>query len=315
MADGTPPAEITIDEPLVRALLLHQAPQLATLPLRRLDEGWDNVLFRAGDQWLVRIPRRAAAVPLLMNEQRILAHLAARLPVAIPAAVVIGVPSAEFPWPWSVTRYIEGATLDQSPLNRRGVIQWVDFLLALHHPVDRSREPPPPANDHRGVALSGRSSGLEARIRQLRGFGVELDPALLALRDMALATAPTSRAVWLHGDPHPRNALGRAGRLESVIDWGDVTAGDPASDLASLWMVGHNPENRRDALARYFNLQQGGFSRRELDELCLRSMGWALVYGCTHLAAGLVDHPAHAGIGRSTLRNLRQDLGARRVTV
>jgi hypothetical protein len=40
-------------------------------------------------------------------------------------------------------------------------------------------------------------------------------------------------------------------------------------------------------------------------------MGWALVYGCTHLAAGLVDHPAHAAIGWSTLRTLQQDIGER----
>lgn len=311
MADGMPLAEIAIDVLLVRTLLRRQAPHLASLPIRLMGEGWDNLLFRTGDQWLVRIPRRAAAVPLLVNEQRVLSHLAERLPVTTPAAVILGQPCAEFPWPWSVTPYIEGKTLDVSPLNRRGVTEWVDFLLALHRPVDYSTEPAPPVNAHRGVALSRRVEGLEARIRQLREFGMEIDKALLVLWDTALATAPARRTVWLHGDPHPRNAIGTAGRLQAVIDWGDVTAGDPASDLASLWMVGHNAENRRDALARYFTLQQGGFSGREIDELCLRAMGWALVYGCTHLAAGLVDHPAHAAIGRSTLHNLRQDLDVR----
>ena len=43
--------------------------------------------------------------------------------------------------------------------------------------------------------------------------------------------------VWLHGDLHPLNLVVADGELAAVIDFGDVCAGDPATDLAVAWMV------------------------------------------------------------------------------
>ena len=54
-----PPAEIGIDEALVRALLREQHADLADLALIDVGEGWDNKLFRLGDELAVRLPRRA----------------------------------------------------------------------------------------------------------------------------------------------------------------------------------------------------------------------------------------------------------------
>jgi aminoglycoside phosphotransferase (APT) family kinase protein len=139
-------------------------------------------------------------------------------------------------------------------------------------------------------------------------LGVTLDNRLLTLWDLARAAPKSRRATWLHGDPHPRNALGRDGLLSAVLDWGDVTAGDPASDLASLWMVVHDANDRRAALAAYVAGQQAGFGSDELEALVLRARGWALLYGVMHLASGLVDHRAHAAIGRDALRNVLADL-------
>ena len=55
-----PPAEVTIEPWLVRALLQEQHPDLAQLALIDFGEGWDNKLFRLGDALAVRLPRRAA---------------------------------------------------------------------------------------------------------------------------------------------------------------------------------------------------------------------------------------------------------------
>ena len=56
---GTPAAEWAIDAALVAGLLAEQHPDLADLPLREVDAGWDNALFRLGDDLAVRLPRRA----------------------------------------------------------------------------------------------------------------------------------------------------------------------------------------------------------------------------------------------------------------
>ena len=57
-AENKPAAEHLINAELVRGLLADQHPDLAALPLRKLAEGWDNVIFRLGDALCVRLPRR-----------------------------------------------------------------------------------------------------------------------------------------------------------------------------------------------------------------------------------------------------------------
>ena len=56
-----PPAEVSIDSSLVRALLDEQHGDLASLALADIGEGRDNRIFRLGDDLAVRIPRRAVA--------------------------------------------------------------------------------------------------------------------------------------------------------------------------------------------------------------------------------------------------------------
>jgi aminoglycoside phosphotransferase (APT) family kinase protein len=36
----------------------------------------------------------------------------------------------------------------------------------------------------------------------------------------------------MHGDLHPANVLVNDGQVSGVIDFGDITAGDPAGDLS-----------------------------------------------------------------------------------
>ena len=61
---------------------------------------------------------------------------------------------------------------------------------------------------------------------------------MLALWDESLQVPDWDGApLWLHGDLHPTNVLVHAGRLSAVIDFGDITAGDPATDLSVAWMM------------------------------------------------------------------------------
>ncbi len=52
------------------SLLRLQHPDLAQLELRMMGAGWDNAMFRLGSSLAVRVPRRASAAALLINEQR-----------------------------------------------------------------------------------------------------------------------------------------------------------------------------------------------------------------------------------------------------
>jgi aminoglycoside phosphotransferase (APT) family kinase protein len=79
-ADVLPPAEAPIDIVLVRTLLEEQHPDLAGLPLAHAGEGWDNRMFRLGEDLVVRLPRRAVSALLIEHEQRWLPLLACRCP-------------------------------------------------------------------------------------------------------------------------------------------------------------------------------------------------------------------------------------------
>ena len=99
MTIGTkPPADVVVDRLLVQALLHEQHPDLAHLVPVKVAEGWDNALFRLGDELAVRLPRRAASAVLIEHEQRWLPQLSARLPVPVPVPVRVGVPSPMFGW-------------------------------------------------------------------------------------------------------------------------------------------------------------------------------------------------------------------------
>jgi aminoglycoside phosphotransferase (APT) family kinase protein len=80
---GLPESEITAD--LVRELLRDQHPHLAGRPLALGARGWDNQLWRLGDDLAVRLPwATAGADELLRKEHAWLPVLAPRLPLPVP---------------------------------------------------------------------------------------------------------------------------------------------------------------------------------------------------------------------------------------
>jgi aminoglycoside phosphotransferase (APT) family kinase protein len=134
---GIPAADVNIDARLVRALLDEQHPDLANLPLFDVETGWDNVVYRLGDDLAVRLPRRAIAAALVDHEQRWLPELAPGLPLPVPTPVRIGRPGCGYPWSCTVTRWLTGQTAAAMPsydpliaANELGA-----FLCAFHRPA------------------------------------------------------------------------------------------------------------------------------------------------------------------------------------
>ena len=64
---GAPEAEVELSVELVRSLLAEQHPDLAHLPLTEVASGWDNVVFRLGDDLAVRVPRRWVRTPVCVR--------------------------------------------------------------------------------------------------------------------------------------------------------------------------------------------------------------------------------------------------------
>ena len=284
-----PPAEVLIDDDLVRRLLRTQHLDLASLPLARFAEGWDNVTFRLGEAMLLRIPRRDIVGRQIVLEHTWLPILAPILPVAIPVPLRTGVPGEGYPWPWSVLPYLPGAPIDEAPLNAKGAADLGAFLRALHVAPPKDA----PINPYRGGPLYELQEAFEARATRLESQGqlpAHVRPVWRVACEAPIDAAPT----WLHGDLHPLNALSEGGRLTAVIDWIDVCYGDPATDLSCLWSL-LDDEARRTAFHAY-----GGASTATV----ARAKGWAAYFGAMLLEAGLANAPRHADIGTAILEQL-----------
>lgn len=290
VAGGTPAEEIAIDAALVARLIAEQHPDLAGLEVIPGPVGWDNCMFRLGEDLAVRIPKRAVAAPLLEREQTFLAGLAPGLPLPIPAPLRTGRPGSGYPWTWSILPWLPGDPADLSPPGPDQGPVWGGFLRALHRPAPASA----PRNPFRGVPLSNRREAVEVRMARLRARGAGVTPMIDEFWNMALE-APLEGETWLHGDPHSRNVLVDRGRFSAVIDWGDICVGDPATDLASLWMLLETPLARDEAIAAY-----GGLSPLTL----VRARGWAVMFGVMLADAGLIDDPRLARAGLLTLERL-----------
>ena len=297
MTHGTPPAEVALDTTQARALLAQQHPDLANLPIAVLDAGFDNFMFRLGDGYCLRFPRRSAAAALVLHEQQWLPHLAPHLPLPVPLPLRVGVPGLGYPWHWSGLPWLPGHAADLAPPHADAALHLADFLKALHQQALPLVPSKAPRNPVRGCPLADRQQTVEARLARLRQHTDAITPQIDALWQQALAAPVATQAVWLHGDLHPRNILTQDGALSAIIDWGDLGVGDAATDLACLWMVLEDTDGRNRALQSY----------APDAALLARARGWAVSFGSLLLDTGRLDHARHAQIGADTLRRLAQE--------
>lgn len=254
-----------IDESLVKQLLIAQFPQWADLPLSQVrSDGTVNAIYRLGHDLCVRLPRIPEVDHQIEIEHEWLPQLAPHLPFPIPSPVAKGKPTEQYPWHWSVNRWLVGETFTARPVSdlRQSAIDLAEFIKALHLI---------PAN---GGPLSHRSGPLitqdiEARAA-IQSLGTEIDSArvtelwLDCLKEPAWDKAP----VWIHGDLLPANLLTHHGHLSAVIDFDLFGVGDPACDLIPAWSL--LDANSREVFR----------TRLEVDDATWkRGQGWALSIG------------------------------------
>lgn len=227
------------------------------------------------------------AAGLIENEARWLPELAPRLPLPVPSPEFVGRPTGKYPWPWLISPFLSGRPA--------GTVVGVDlarcasqigaFLAALH----RRAPVVAPANPFRGGPLIDRDQAVQQR------FDVLDEPSardrLESLWNESLAAETfDGPPVWLHGDLHPQNLLISEDTLSGVIDFGDITSGDPATDLIVAWnFVPGAYEEFWDA-----------YGSRD-PSLVLRARGWAISLGLAYLANS-ADNPVMERIGEMTLQ-------------
>jgi aminoglycoside phosphotransferase (APT) family kinase protein len=230
-------ADVGVTADLVRDLLRGQHPDLAELPLREVDGGWGNQMWRLGDELAVRIQRMDTDPDPQLKERRWLPLLAPRLPVPIPVPVRDGVPCARFPKLWTVMTWVPGLPLDRGSITRgeHAADTLAAFLRALHvaAPADA------PVGTDRVAHPRDCTGGFDQFFDSVDADAIGSDAADVRAvwNDAVSAPAWDGPPVWVHGDLHPANVVVADGTLAGVVDFGALSAGDPASDLAAAWVL------------------------------------------------------------------------------
>ncbi|MFC9680859.1 aminoglycoside phosphotransferase family protein [Streptomyces sp. NPDC056948] len=295
--------EIEITPELIRELLRDQHPDLADRPLRLGARGWDNQLWRLGDDLAVRLPWATGPTDVLLRKEHTwLPVLAPLLPLEVPVPQRLGEPSDRFPHTWIVTTWVQGAPADRAPVTRaaESAEALAAFLTALHRPAPEDA----PAGRGRGGPLSDYAEGLAQQVATATELGLLADPEpVRAILDDALAApAWTGPAVWLHADLHAANVLTADGTFCGVIDFGDLCAGDPACDLAAAWNL--LPDGAADRFYELYRPAADPATRR-------RARGWAVARALVCMIIGDAgDHgrpggkPTWGPPGRAALHRL-----------
>ncbi len=234
MSSESSAAAPLVDAALVRRLLNRQAPQWSGLPVRQvLPGGWDNRTFRLGDALCVRLPSAERYAAQAGKEHRWLPVLAPQLSVEIPQSLMLGEPDEDFPWPWSVRRWIAGAPPDAATAPHGLAESLAAFLSGLQ---GISTMGGPVAGTHsffRGGDLGVYQDETLGALTALQG---RLDTEhARRIWDRACASRWQEEPVWVHGDIAPDNLLVQDGELTAVIDFGCMAIGDPACDYAIAW--------------------------------------------------------------------------------
>ena len=227
-------SEITAD--VAARLVAGQFPQWAGLPVVPVKvNGWDNTTFRLGDALSARLPSADGYAEQVAKEHRWLPALAPQLPLPIPEPAGLGRPTAEFPRPWSVYRWLPGEPAGADTVTDL-VTFGADVAAFLRALQAADADGGPVAGEHnffRGAPLAVYDEHTRSLLRQLAD---EVDAGAAAtVWDAALRSAWEGEPVWVHGDVTGSNLLVSGGALSAVIDFGGLAVGDPACDLVMEW--------------------------------------------------------------------------------
>ncbi|MED1114620.1 aminoglycoside phosphotransferase family protein [Bacillus paramycoides] len=255
-----------INTELAKRLVQEQFPEWAHLEIKPVKfSGHDNRTFHLGKQMSVRLPSDAAYVPQVEKENKWLPILSKEITLPISSPIAKGNPSAEYPWPWSINKWIEGETVTKENVHNLNefATDLGSFLVELQS-IDASNGPKAGAhNFYRGGLISVYDE--EARVAIENNKDVFDETLLKHLWDLALRSTWERTPVWVHGDIAPGNLLIKDGKLCAVIDFGILGVGDPACDAAMAWTF--FDKNSRNVFKEVLCMDE---------ETWNRARGWAL---------------------------------------
>lgn len=284
--------------------MAQQFPQWSDRELSPAGAGTDNVMFRLGDDLLLRLPRTPGTSRALDKELRWLPRLAASLPLRVPTPVATGAPGAGYPHRWAVYEWLPGDTADRAVIADpahfgRALARFVRALQGTDHSGARRSDG---MDFYRGLPFPERPAWARTVVDDCRRLPAAADTLDLdaAAAVLASAEAVATRAAppeqrWLHGDLRPANLLVRDGALAAVIDWGTLSIGVTTAEHAPLWDL---PAEARTGYRDELGVEDAGW---------LVAAGWSLIIGLSGVLHYHRSWPEFADESRARVRAVLAD--------
>lgn len=253
---------------LAYKLIKEQFPEYAHLPISEVEkQGHDNRTYRLGNDLLIRMPTAESYALKVPKEQQLLPQLAQYLNTPIPAPMKMGHSSVDYPFPFSIYKWLPGQSINLLTLSDQEKEQLAfDLATFLKELQDITGIPGPTPGQHnwwRGDHVSVYDSGAREQISKLAQI-IDCKRAL-DLWEQACSTQWSKAPVWIHGDFAIGNMLIEHGKLSAIIDFGGIAVGDPACDLVIAWT--YFSGSARDIFMKKMGLDA---------DTWLRARAWAL---------------------------------------
>ncbi|KAA6336148.1 Bifunctional AAC/APH [termite gut metagenome] len=226
--------ELEINERIVKILINEQFPGFNNLLIKQIPSiGTVNVLFKLGDEYIIRLPRLKEWEESILKERTILSYLAPFLTIRIPEPVASGNPTSLYPAKWAIYRWIEGDIFENSKkVNEYELARdLANFIMELHSigllpdAPRAGRKPLKELNDVTYTAINA----IKTEINHIKT--IEIWKKLLQ------TPVWDNKPVWIHADLLKANILINSGRLNAIIDFGSAGTGDPAFDIIPAWTI------------------------------------------------------------------------------
>lgn len=234
-----------------------------------LGEGWTATAYRVNDALVFRFPKRPEYWDEIDREIEFLDYARDHLPLPVPHHLLQIRESSCMPCGYSIYRYIVGDAVDASHMSTRARDDLSrtlgGFLAALHGLRPRRGQLTLPHEDPYQVAMDVLADAEHRIVGQL----TPAERRRLADVFRAYVNEPQGigRSCIVHADFSAEHILHDGTGVTGIIDWGDVSLGDPDYDFSYLFvdfgedfvrtMAGHYGHRDPELLvrkARYFML-------------------------------------------------------------
>jgi aminoglycoside phosphotransferase (APT) family kinase protein len=253
---------------IAKKLIFEQFPEFSHLTISDIEkQGHDNRTYKLGEDMLIRMPISEQYALKVPKEQELLPKLAKYLTITIPKPIKMGQPSTNYPYSFSIYKYLPGKSVNLVNLtnqeNEALAVDLANFLKEMQAVKNIKLLAPGKHNFWRGAHVDVYDKNVREQIKVLDNI-IDTENCLY-LWDKACLTKWHKNPVWIHGDFAIGNILVKSGKLVSIIDFGGTATGDPACDLVIAWT--YFLGKARDIFINEMNLDKDTF---------LRASAWAI---------------------------------------